>query len=273
MFHSAESNLKPRARGQAPAKPRLNGIDRVLATLTEVARHPRGVRLDELARSLSSPKSSVHRALGALRRSGFVTHDERGDYRLGLEFMRLAFDHYQGMDERALIDPLLRELSARFGETAHFAKLDGSEVVYVGIVAPGGAIIMSSTIGGRNPAHLTAVGKALLMHALPDAAAASRFVKEHGPLQRRTPTSITEAAALARELDASRKRGYAVDREEGERGVNCLAIPVFLGPTAPPIGAVSISGLVARTPLTVLVKAVPEMKAIVRRHLGEAAVS
>jgi IclR family transcriptional regulator, acetate operon repressor len=272
MFRNTEQTVKRKTVGQGVGKDRLSGIDRVLATLTEVARHTRGVRLDELARAMSSPKSSVHRALSALRRAGFVTHDERGDYRLGLEFMRLAFDHYQGLDERALIDPLLRELSARFGETAHFAKLDRSEVVYVGIVAPGGAVMMSSTIGGRNPAHLTAVGKALLMHALPDAAAVAAYVKQHGPLARRTSTTITDSSALHRELETSRKRGYAVDREEGEPGVNCLAIPVFLGPAAPPIGAVSISGLVARTPLGVLVKAFPEMKEIVRRHLGEASV-
>lgn len=244
----------------------------MLATLTEIARHPRGVRLEELAKAMSSPKSSVHRALSALRRAGFVAHDQRGDYRLGLEFLRLAFDHYQGLDERALIDPLLHELSERFNETAHFAKLDGGEVVYVGIVKSGGVINMSSTIGGRNPAHATAVGKALLMHALPDAAAVARYVKQFGSLERRTANTITDAAALVRELEWSRKRGYAVDREESDPGVNCLAVPIFVGPAAQPIGALSVSGLVARTPLASLVKAFPDFRAIVRKHLGESSV-
>jgi IclR family transcriptional regulator, acetate operon repressor len=273
MFRNTESNVPARSSGQETRGKRLSGIDRVLATLTEVARHPRGARLDELARAMASPKSSVHRALGALRRAGFVAHDERGDYRLGLEFMRLAFDHYQGLDERELIDPLLRELSVRFGETAHFARLDRGEVVYIGIVSPiGGGVKMSSTIGGRNPAHVTAVGKALLMHSLPDADAAARFVRDFGPLAKRTSTSITDAAALHRELETSRRRGFAVDNQESEAGVNCLAVPIFLGPGAQPIGATSISGLVARTPLQSLIRAAAEIKDMVRRHLGAAAV-
>ncbi len=251
----------------------MSGIDRVLATLSEVARHPRGIRLDDLARGMTSPKSSVHRALGALRRAGFVTHDDRGDYRLGLEFMRLAFDHYHGLDERDLIDPLMRDLSARFGETSHFAKLSGGDVVYVGIVSPGGGgIKMSSTIGGRNPAYCTAVGKALLAHALPDAAAVARFVKEHGPLAKRTPHSLTDAPALAREFESVRRLGYAVDREESDVGVNCLAIPVFIGPPGQPLGAVSVSGLAMRTPLAALIKAFPDMRALVQKHLGAASV-
>jgi IclR family transcriptional regulator, acetate operon repressor len=272
VFRNSEPTIKRRKAGQAKSKTRLSGIDRVLATLTEIARHPRGIRLDELSHAMSSPKSSVHRALGALRRAGFVAHDERGDYRLGLEFLRLAFDHYQSLDERALIDPLLHELSERFGETAHFARLIGAEVVYIGIVSPGGTITMSSTIGGRNPAHCTAVGKALLMHALPDAAAVTRYVKTNGPLRSRTGSTISDAPALSRELEQSRRRGYAVDREESEPGVNCLAIPVFLGPATAPIGAVSISSLAARTPLASLVKAFPDFRAAVRRHLGERSV-
>ncbi len=252
---------------QSPAAG-LSGIDRVLATLKEVARHPQGLRLEDLAKRLETPKSTIHRALAALRRAGFVDHDVGGSYRLGLEFMRVAFDHYEGLDDRSLIEPALLALRERFKETASYAKLVGAEVVYVAIIFPSGGIKLTATVGGRNPAHCTAVGKTLLAHVLPDQAAVEAYVAEYGPLLRRTPYTLTTAKALHRELAETRRRGYAVDREESESGVNCVALAVHLGPAGPPIGAISVSGLTHRTPMASLEKQVDDVRAIVLRHLG-----
>ncbi len=257
---------------QSPAAG-LSGIDRVLATLKEVAQHPRGLRLEDLAKRIETPKSTVHRALAALRRAGFVDHDDGGLYRLGLEFLRVAFAHYDGLDDRALAEPALRALRERFGETASYAKLvGGAEVVYVAIASPSGGIKLTSTVGGRNPAHCTGVGKALLAAALPDLAAVEAYVASHGPLVRRTRHTLTTAKALHRELVATRARGYAIDREESEDGINCVAHAVHLGPPGPPIGAISVSGLAQRSPLAALEAAAGEMRALIERQLGPGSV-
>lgn len=251
---------------------RLAGTDRVLAVLKELARHPRGVSLDALAETLCSPKSSIHRALAALRRAGLAEQDERGRYRLGLELVRLANEYYHGLDVRRLVEPLLDRLARHFGETAHFAALDRDEVVYLAKVNPSrGGIQMTSSVGGRNPAHCTGVGKALLAYAYPTDGDVERYTAEFGPLQRRTQRTLTTAAELARELAATRQRGFALDREESEVGIACIAFPVYLDSLDRPSGAVSVATLVHRTPLERLVEEAPAIRRMIEEALGPAA--
>ncbi|MGW2050485.1 IclR family transcriptional regulator [Streptomyces sp. NPDC001858] len=243
---------------------RLVGSDRVLAVLKELARHPDGVGLDELTRAIGSPKPTVHRALGALRRAGLADQDARGRYALGDEFLRMAFTHHEARPEHVRVRPVLEALAHRFGETAHYAVLDGREVVYRAKVdPPSGAVRLTSTVGGRNPAHTTAVGKLLLARrsgAL-DEAEVEAWIGG-SPLERRTPRTLCTAAVLQRELLATRERGYGLDDQENETGVNCLALPVYLTSPTTPSGAVSISALVYRTPLAGLVDALDEIRAL-----------
>ncbi len=243
---------------------RLVGSDRVLAVLKELARFPDGAGLDELTRAIGSPKPTVHRALGALRRAGLADQDARGHYLLGDEFLRMAFTHQEARPDHVRIRPVLDVLARRFGETTHYAVLDGREVVYRAKVdPPSGAARLTSTVGGRNPAYCTGVGKLLLAYRLDSLAAVESWIGA-GPLERRTPRTLCTAGELDRELEGIRVGGYAVDDQENEIGVNCLAVPVFDTSPAVPSGALSISALTYRTPLSVLVDAVED----VRRELG-----
>jgi DNA-binding IclR family transcriptional regulator len=249
------------------APQRLVGADRVIAVLTELAAHPQGVTLDELAGILKSPKPTVHRALATLRRAGLAELVERGVYLLGDEYLRLAFRNLEGRPETARVQPLLGDLAARFGETAHYAVLDGADIVYrAKMDPPQGAVRLTSSVGGRNPAYRTAVGKVLLAN-LPDALERLDF-----PLERKTPNTRVTRDDLLAELEATRERGYGVDDEENELGVACLAIPVRLGGAPAPSGAISVSAVTFRTPLTVLVDAVPELRRMIAARLGAAAL-
>ncbi|KMS73073.1 IclR family transcriptional regulator [Streptomyces viridochromogenes] len=244
---------------------RLVGSDRVLAVLKELARYPDGVGLEELTRVVASPKPTVHRALGALRRAGLADQDARGHYVLGNEFLRMAFAHHEARPEQVRLRPVLEALARRFGETAHYAVLDGREVVYRAKVdPPTGAVRLTSTIGGRNPAHTTAVGKLLLARRLATVEEVEAWIGG-SPLERRTARSLCTAAALHHDLSVTRERGYGIDDQENEAGVNCLALPVY--PTSPtvPAGAVSVSALAYRTPPAVLVDALDEMRALLGR--------
>jgi len=243
----------------------------VLATLAELAAHPDGIALDDLARVLESPKPTVHRALASLRRAGFATQNGRGHYVLGDEFLRLAFSNHEARPDHVRVLPVLEELAARFQETAHYAVLDGGSVVYRSKVDPSvGAMKLTSVIGGRNPAHCTAVGKLLLSFQLSDDAAVHAWVAGQPPLERRTAQTKVEAAPLAAELAIIRARGYATEEQENEIGISCLALPVFAISTSIPSGAISISALIYRTPLSSLVEALPEIRSIAS-PLGQAA--
>ena len=243
---------------------RLVGSDRVLAVLTELAGHPAGVSLDQLAHVLASPKPTLHRALATLRRAGFAAQDGHGHYVLGDEFLRLAFTNHEARPEHVRVLPVLQALTDRFHETAHYAILDGRSVVYRAKVDPSiGAIKLTSVVGGRNPAHCTAVGKLLLAFSLPDEAAIRSWISNGPDLERPTDRSLVSADSLVPELLGIRKQGYATEEQENEVGISCLAVPVFMSAADVPAGAISVSALNYRTPLTSLVQALPDITAIV----------
>lgn len=245
---------------------RLVGSDRVLAVLIELARRPEGASLEELARAVASPKSTVHRALASLTRAGFAKKGSIGHYALGDEFLRLAFAHHEARPDHVRVLPALRALANRFGETAHYAVLEGSEVVYRAKVdPPAGAVRLTSTIGGRNPAHCTGVGKLLLAYQLMDDDAARAWVRSHR-LERRTEHTITDAGQFAAEMTRIRKQGYAVDDQENEVGINCVAVPMPGSPGQ--LGAVSVSALVYRTPLIELEREAGAIARVVRESAG-----
>jgi DNA-binding IclR family transcriptional regulator len=107
------------------------------------------------------------------------------------------------------------------------------------------------------------VGKVLLAAELPDLDAVRRWVADAGPLVRRTDRTVADAEALHSTLEHVRDRGYAVDDQENEPGINCLAVPAWLGPPTRPSGAVSVSAVAYRTPLSRLVAAVSEIRSAV----------
>ncbi|SEB58525.1 IclR family transcriptional regulator [Streptomyces melanosporofaciens] len=246
----------------------LVGADRVLAVLKELARHPDGAGLEEMTRVIASPKPTVHRALQSLRRAGLADQDARGHYLLGDEFLRMAFAHHEARPEHVRVRPVLEALAERFNETAHYAVLDGHEVVYRAKVdPPTGAVRLTSTVGGRNPAYTTGVGKLLLAQELRSLADVEAWIGDD-TLERRTPRTRCTAAALHQEFETTRERGYALDDQENEPGVNCLALPVYATSATAPSGAVSISALTYRTSLNALVGAYDEVRGLLG-PLGE----
>ncbi|MFI6736941.1 IclR family transcriptional regulator [Nonomuraea sp. NPDC050451] len=245
------------------AESKLVGSDRVLAVLAELARHPDGIGLEEMARAVASPKPTVHRALASLRRAGFAAQHGHGRYVLGDEFLRMAFAHHEARPDHVRVTPILRALCERYGETVHYAVLEGASVVYRSKLDPSdGAVRLTSVVGGRNPAHCTAVGKVLLADALRTEDAVRQWVGDRR-LELPTERSIGTVEQLHGELARIRELGYAVDDQENEPGVNCVAVLAYLTSPTVPSGAVSVSGLAYRTPLKSLVDDLPAIRGIV----------
>jgi IclR family acetate operon transcriptional repressor len=245
-----------------------SGADRVLAILNLLGTFPDGVGLNDLARLMNSPRSSVHRALGALRRADLIEQDRDSRYRLGYGLLKLAFSYYDEIDAVGRMRPVLSSLAAEFGETTHYAILDGREVVYLAKVQPPlSRYQMNSVIGGRNPAYCTGVGKALLAYTLLTRDQVERFVAGHEPpLAPFTAHTILSAEQLHAEFEFIRK---ALDREEHENGINCLAIPLFLTSKTVPDGAISITAVAQRFPLEKLESSINHAREMIREHLGE----
>lgn len=247
------------------ADEKLVGSDRVLAVLVELAQHHEGTTLDEIAQRIAGSKPTVHRALASLCRAGLAQQDGRGHYVLGDEFLRLAFAHHEARPDHVRVQPILEALADRVGETTHYAVLDGDTIVYRAKVDPArGAMRLTSTIGGRNPAHTTAVGKLLLSYRLHTVDDVRSWI---GPrvLEGRTASSITSVDGLHDELEVIRSRGYSVDDQENEPGVNCIALPFFRSSSSMPDGGISISAITQRTPLQELVDDLPALRDVIGR--------
>jgi DNA-binding IclR family transcriptional regulator len=232
--------------------PSHQAVDRALQVLTFLGQHPSGASLQEISSGLGVPKPSLHRILSAMRARGFATQRESGGvYLLGAAALEAAFTFHAGFDLRQVLHPLVVAAHDRFRQTAHLASLSGAEVSYVDKVEANLGVRITSVIGGRNPAHATGLGKALLAHLLPDDEAVRAWVDEHGPLVRRTERTVTTAPALAKALNLVRRNGWAVDDEESEAGLVCVAarVPMVFGDLSP-LTAVSVTGL--RDPMLAL---------------------
>lgn len=212
------------------------------ARLLELLRESNGhTSLNELATRSGLAKASVFRILRTLEGLGFVERPDGSDtYRLGVRCLELGQAYLEQTDLRREALPVLERLRDRFDETVHLAVLDDEyRVVYLDKLDSTHAVgIMMSRVGKTAPSYCTGLGKALLAARDGDPVAA---LEERGALRRFTENTIHRPAELRQELARIAERGYALDLEEHEPGVRCVACAID-GPSGRPIAALSIAG-------------------------------
>jgi DNA-binding IclR family transcriptional regulator len=175
--------------------------------------------------------------LAAFQQEGLVDQDPHTDrYRIGLAALKLGSIVMKSFRLRDFASPYLRKLSELTGETVHLVVRSGTKVVYIDKVESPKRIRMHSEIGMRNPIYCTGVGKSLLAFSPP---ALVDEVAAEG-LHPFTPRTITTKERLLEELARIRKQGYAIDDEEHEPDVFCVAAPVF-NHLGEPIASISIT--------------------------------
>ena len=214
-------------------------LDRVTAVFEAFTEHDEGLGVSELARRANLPKSTVSRIAADLVAQRFLDRDGDKLY-LGVRLFELGQTVGQPRRLRQLALPVMTDLRDATGNTVHLAILEGADVVHVAIVRGESTSRPLARVGGRLPAHATALGKAMLAFSPPDIV--ERFA--HGGLARRTPHTITEPSALLEELAEIARSGLATERDECAIGRFCTASPI-LGLGAAPIAAISVAGSVA----------------------------
>jgi len=230
---SANQNLKPNNLVQT--------IERASSILDILGQSSQGISIRELSAKLKLPKGTSHRLLSSLSYFGYVRQDPKTkDYFLGLKFVELGQLLLSQLDLRKEAEPFLRDLAERTKETIHLVILDRNEIVYIDKVEtdqnPSG-LKMASRIGLRNPAHSSAVGKMILANFSEEEL--QSFFKEKS-LLRRTENTITDPIQLREHLKSVQKQGYAVDDEENEKGIRCVAAPIY-NETGKTVAAISIT--------------------------------
>ncbi|MDX6610780.1 MAG: IclR family transcriptional regulator, acetate operon repressor [Solirubrobacterales bacterium] len=227
-------------------------VERALDLLEVLAAGPRG--MSEVAAAAGLPDGTAHRLLRTLVARGYVRQGPDRRYALGTRLLGLGDGARQAAVAAA--GPFLARLVEVSGETANLAVLEGDHVVYVAQVPSAHRLRMFAEVGRRVSAHSTAVGKVLLA-GLPDAEVEA-LVARTG-LAGRTARTLTTSGRLLAELGTVRRQGWAVDDEEEEPGVRCLAVPVVDGSRT--VAAMSVSGPTARVPATPAATLVRAMRA------------
>lgn len=209
-------------------------IDRISLVL-DAFDGPGRLTLAQIVRRTGLPRSSAHRMLERLVQLRWLRRSGR-DYELGMRLVELgSLAVHQDRLVRAA-GPLLGELHRATGLVAHLAVLDGPDVVYLDKVGDRMSDAIPTRVGGRQPAHCTAVGKAILADRDQDAELDLRV--------RKTKYSMSSSAQLAIELAKVRAHGVAFEREESLLGFGCVAAPI--GNPGEAVAAVSVCGPMSR---------------------------
>ncbi|MFD6391526.1 IclR family transcriptional regulator [Nocardia sp. NPDC055029] len=224
--------------GRAAGAPPTSMIERMTLILDAFDSTTPTLTLLGLAERTGLPRSTVHRILDQMIRLRWLAHTP-GGYRLGLRVLELGGLAAEHNELREVVGPLLYDLSQRTGLIGHLAVLDGREVLFLDRAGGRSQVAIPTRVGGRLPAHCTALGKALLATLEPGIAEGSL----RGNPTPRTARTIVDRAELHRELARIRNRqGVAVDTEESMPGVGCVAVPIRGRGVA--IAAISLSGTV-----------------------------
>jgi IclR family KDG regulon transcriptional repressor len=224
----------------------IRAVDRALDLLATLSTSEQELTLTELASQLGLSPSTTYRLLVTLESHSYVERNHQtGGYNLGVACLDLGNVFLSQLDLRGRVLPVMEALREEYKETVHLGILDVNrmEVIYLekllGLLP---VVMMGSRVGGRVPAHCTALGKCILAY-LPEGVVRD-FYSQEG-LRLYTPTTITDLNELLRELTETRQRGFAIDRIEHELGVKCVAAPVW-DHQSEVAGAISASGPVDR---------------------------
>ena len=225
-------------RAKPEDRERLSSVATAIHLLKAFSEDEVDIGISDLARRLRIAKSTAHRLAVTLVSEGLLEQDgSTGKYRLGVALFRLGALVRRRMEVSNEARPFLYDLREKINESVHLAILDGSEIMYVYNLESTHAIRMRSDLGVRKPAHCTAEGQAILAFqpqpVIDEVIAAG--------LAPRTPKTITAADKFLKALAAVRQRGCAVENEESELGMVCIAAPIR-DDTGAVVAAVGIAG-------------------------------
>lgn len=152
---------------------------------------------------------------------GYAVYGEGGvTYRPTLKVYELGNEMVSGLDILSFTRAPLERLSEQTGETIHLVVRDGLDIVYIHKVEAAG-MSMASRIGQRRPLYCTAVGKAILARQ-PFSEAKDIF--DRSEVKAITPNTIVSFSKLQQQLEEIQARGWALDEEENEIGITCVAV-------------------------------------------------
>ena len=199
-------------------------LQRGLDMLELLGAHAEGMALCELAQALRLPRSTAFNLAQTLTHLGYATQrEDTGKYRLGFKMFEIGAGAMHQVDVMELIRSCMAEVHHTINETMHLGVRAERDTLYIDKLDSTQSIRMTSYVGARAPLYCTALGKAILS-TMDDGEVRALYADE--PLAALTPHSITSMDCLLEQLAAVREKGYAVEREENNENVCCVAVPL-----------------------------------------------
>jgi len=229
--------------------PKKSKSDYVIQTVSHALRLLEEFRAEdelgvtELSRRLNLHKNNVFRLLATLEQRGYIEQSSANErYRLGAKCLELGETFCRSHSLLDQAKPVLRSLAQEVGETVHLAQMTAFEVVHIDAHVYQQPILTPSRVGQRLPVHCTALGKVLL-GAASDCCRQiyDQKVVNGQKLSQRTPATIVDPIKFFEQVRTAAGQGYALDLEECEQGLNCVAAPVH-DRTGLVVAALSVSG-------------------------------
>ena len=224
----------------------VQSIERVFDILELLSKEQNGLQLTEIGRRLDLHKSTVYRLLAVLRKRGYIEKSETTNrYRIGVGFIELSSMYLNNIELKTEAEPYLRKLSQTVNQTVYLAMLQDAEVIYLDKFEQFSSLRKYSVIGQRRPIYCTSLGKAMVMNRN-DEEIGRLF--EHAVFEHFTEKTIKDVPSLLKDLAKCRARGWTMDDEEYEPGVQCLGAPLYdYRGTA--IAAISVSWSMYNSPV------------------------
>lgn len=209
----------------APPRAGPQSVSRIFLIMESLATSPAGATLSELAFEADAPKTSLVGLLTGLTKEEYLVRDPAGRYFLGPQFLSLAMKAVAGRELVTLVRPTLEKLSVDTGETAVLGALasDAELVTYLDRAESSNPIRYAVSVGERRDLYCTAMGKLLL--AFFDEARLNKYLKNSRTAF--TTSTVTNGAALKKELLHIRKQGFSRTQDERVEGASGIAAPIF----------------------------------------------
>jgi IclR family transcriptional regulator, acetate operon repressor len=226
--------------------------------LHAVAKEAAAVSLADLSAAARLPKPTAHRLMSELERLRLVARDPlTRRYRVGSDLEDLAVEAMRNTVSQSGRRLHMERLAEKIGERINIGVMSAGKIVYVDWVESAGPLRIAVPAGTQVPAHCSANGKLLLAYGPP---ALRRRILASSPFASFTPTTITTAEALARELETIRRQGYSEDNEEFLAGVCCLAVPMR-NRRGEVVAGLAVMAPSARLPLARALQHLPDLRA------------
>ena len=222
-----------------PDKGGVQSVARIFELIEVLAAHPAGASLQRLAEDAHLAKKHNPPPVGQPGQPGICRAGQRNrQVPPDLKMFEISSGIVNSMDVMSVAKVHLERLAQRTGEAVHLVIRDAQDIVYI-YKTESGPMRMSSRVGLRSPLYCTGVGKAILATLTEEEV---EDVWRHSNPQKLTGRTVTDLPALCAQLNEVRACGYAIDDEENELGIRCVALAIP-GPGGKADSAFSISGL------------------------------